>query len=117
MINPVSGGSATEAKIRIHLDELRRQFEAYRTLDRVTGGIATVAESILALEKVLKDDPMAHSDAEYDFLRKNQTVHWNTGVPTWDHYTLVDGEWVITRYEINVELTNPRVRTEHHENF
>lgn len=112
MINPVTGGSATESEIRRDLDYWRRFLLTYRTLDRETGGAPAIAEAIVSLENALKEANKSSTDAGYEFLKKNQAVNWKSGVPTWDHWELVDGaEWRITTYEITIDLINPRLKT------
>lgn len=114
MIDPVTGGYATEAEIRIHLDKLRALYMSYHTLDRQSGGLFLLSDNIRQLELVLKGTSSMSSlrDAQHEFLKRNSAVKWVSGVPTWDHYELVDGEWQITTYEVSVDLTNPRNRTE-----
>lgn len=119
MINPVTGGTQSEAEVRVHLGQLRIWAEAYNTLDQGSGGLYTVAKGISALEKALADSAPADGAvaASWAFLTKNQQVKWNSGGPTWEYYELVDDEWRITEYEVEVTLKNPRVRSQGHENY
>jgi hypothetical protein len=110
MINPTTGGYAPESELRFDLDKWRIYLESYRTLDRLTGGLSTVTQNIIELERALDSTDTSESDATYDFLRRNGQVKWNSGTPTWDHYQLVDGEWVITTYQVAVTLSNPQRR-------
>lgn len=113
MINPVTGGAQPEAEIRAHLGRLRVWAEAYNTLDKGSGGLYTVLQSILALEDVLKGSEGVGDldEAEWQFLKKNPQIKWNSGVPVWEFYELIDGNWRVTAYEVDVNLTNPRVKT------
>jgi hypothetical protein len=118
VINPVTGGLATESEIRRDLDYWRRFLLTYRSMDKESGGMPAVAEAVVLLENALKDVDKASTDASYEFLKRNQSIHWNSGVPTWDHWELVDGaEWRITTYEIAVDLINPRPKTHQMENL
>jgi hypothetical protein len=112
MINPATGGYASEAEIRIELGTQRIHLEAYKHMDAATGGPSAIAQRIIELERVLepKSEETTLEDATYDFLRKNPQVKWHSGSPTWDHYELVDGEWVITTYTVAVSLANPTRR-------
>lgn len=121
MIDPVTGGYATEDEIQHHLTKLRGYLMSYLTLDRETGGLWHLGENIRQLELTLALKgivPMTRpSDAHYEFMRRHSGVKWNSGVPTWEYYELVDGQWRITVYEVSVDLTNPRVRTMPRENY
>jgi hypothetical protein len=112
MINPVTGGRETEAELRAHLGQLRHNLMAYKSLDRITGGMWTLTNNIIQLENALKGADMSHTNAEYEFLRRNASVNWNSGVPTWEHWELENDTWTVTTYEISVDLTNPRIRTD-----
>lgn len=50
--------------------------------------------------------------AAAEFLKNTNHVRFNTGVPTWDHWECVDGEWVIVTYAVGVDLTPIGVRHE-----
>lgn len=110
MINPVTGGAASEPEIRAHLHQLRGLAESYNSLDRETGGLYRLGQSIQQLEKVLGEGDFLPADAEFIFLQRNATVKWNTGVPTWEHWQIVGDDWRVTTWEVTVSLANPRSR-------
>lgn len=106
------GGYADREQIEAHLGRLRLLWMQYAQLDRDTGGAWRLAENIAQLEHALSGESMRLPDAEHAFLKKNNQVKWHTGVPTWEHWELVDGEWQITTYSIEVALTPIDVRSD-----
>src|SRR3954465_12775315 len=75
VINPVTGGLATEGEIRRDLDYWRRFLLTYRSMDKESGGMPAVAEAVVLLENALKDVDKASTDASYEFLKRNQSIH------------------------------------------
>lgn len=113
MIDPVSGGIATEAEVRAHLQQLRIWAEAYLTLDRETGGLYTLTQAILQLERALADSRGIQDvdAAAFEFLRKNQQVDFKQGIATWDHYELIGDQWRVTTWKVDATLSDPSIRT------
>lgn len=111
MIDPVAGGTATEAQIRAHLYALRIQEAQYAELERNTGGPSRLAYNILQMERALLGGELTGQDAVYEFLKRDHAVSWTTGAPTWDHWQLVNGQWKITTYQLHLTLDPLAVRT------